>query len=30
MLAQGLLLAVFVVLMANFNKGYRSVRDSIS
>jgi MFS family permease len=30
MLAQGLLLAVFVLLMANFNTGYRSIRDSIS
>jgi MFS family permease len=30
MLAQGLVLAVFVVLIATFNKGYRSIRDSIS
>ena len=30
MLTQGLVLAVFVVLMATFNKGYRSIRDSIS
>src|SRR5947209_3026085 len=30
MLAQGLVLAVFVVLMATFNKGYRSIHDSIS
>src|SRR5919199_1323661 len=30
MLAQGLVLAVFVVLMATFNTGYRSIRNSIS
>jgi hypothetical protein len=30
MLSQGLLLAVFVVLMATFNSGYRSIRNSIS
>jgi MFS family permease len=30
MLLQGALLAVFVVLMAVFNSGYRSIRDSIS
>ena len=30
MLLQGALLAVFVVLMATLNKGYRSIRDSIS
>src|SRR5712691_3102598 len=30
MLLQGALLAVFVVLMATFNAGYRSIRDSIS
>jgi hypothetical protein len=30
MLSQGLLLAVFVVLMATFNSGYRSIRDSLS
>jgi hypothetical protein len=30
MLLQGALLAVFVVLMANFNAGYRSIRNSIS
>ena len=30
MLLQGALLAVFVVLMANFNTGYRSIRNSIS
>lgn len=30
MLSQGLVLAVFVVLMATFNKGYRSIRDSIT
>jgi MFS family permease len=30
MLAQGLALAVFVVLMATLNSGYRSIRNSIS
>lgn len=30
MLSQGIVLAVFVVLMATLNKGYRSIRDSIS
>jgi MFS family permease len=30
MLSQGLLLAVFVLLMARFNSGYRSLRSSIS
>jgi MFS family permease len=30
MLSQGLVLAVFVVLMATMNKGYRSIRNSIS
>ncbi len=30
MLLQGALLAVFVVLMATLNSGYRSIRDSIS
>ncbi|HEV7665928.1 MAG TPA: MFS transporter [Chloroflexota bacterium] len=30
MLLQGGILAVFVVLMATFNKGYRSIRNSIS
>jgi MFS family permease len=30
MLSQGALLAVFVVLMATLNKGYRSIRSSIS
>jgi MFS family permease len=30
MLLQGILLAVFVVLMAAFNSGYRSLRNSIS
>jgi len=30
MLSQGLLLAAFVVLMALFNSGYRSIRNSIS
>ena len=30
MLAQGAILAVFVVLMANFNSGYRSLRNSIA
>jgi MFS family permease len=30
MLSQGLILAVFVVLMARFNAGYRSIRNSIS
>ncbi|MCA1646322.1 MAG: MFS transporter [Chloroflexi bacterium] len=30
MLLQGILLAVFVVLMATLNKGYRSIRDSIA
>lgn len=30
MLAQGAVLAVFVVAMATLNKGYRSIRDSIS
>lgn len=30
MLSQGVLLAVFVVLMANFNRGYRKIRNSIS
>ena len=30
MLAQGAVLAIFVVLMANFNTGYRSIRNSIS
>jgi MFS family permease len=30
MLSQGILLAVFVVLMATLNSGYRSIRNSIS
>ena len=30
MLFQGIVLAVFVVLMATFNSGYRSIRNSIS
>jgi MFS family permease len=30
MLAQGLVLAVFVVVMASFNGGYRKIRDSIA
>lgn len=30
MLSQGLLLAVFVVLMATFNSGYRKIRNSIT
>jgi MFS family permease len=30
MFAQGLILAVFVVLMANFNGGYRKIRNSIA
>jgi MFS family permease len=30
MLLQGIVLAVFVVLMARFNTGYRSIRNSIS
>ena len=30
MLSQGLILAVFVVLMATFNGGYRKIRDSIA
>jgi MFS family permease len=30
MLAQGLVLAVFVVLMATLNRGYRQIRNSIS
>ena len=30
MLSQGLLLAIFVVLMAMFNQGYRSIHNSIS
>jgi MFS family permease len=30
MLLQGAVLAVFVVMMARFNRGYRSIRDSIS
>jgi MFS family permease len=30
MLSQGLVLAVFVVLMATFNRGYRSIRNSLS
>ena len=30
MLSQGLLLAIFVVLMAMFNQGYRNIRNSIS
>ena len=30
MLSQGLLLAIFVVLMAVFNQGYRSIHNSIS
>jgi MFS family permease len=30
MLSQGFVLAVFVVLMATFNQGYRSIRDSIT
>jgi MFS family permease len=30
MLSQGLILAVFVVFMAKFNSGYRSIRSSIS
>ena len=30
MLSQGLVLAVFVVMMALFNEGYRSIRNSIS
>jgi MFS family permease len=30
MLLQGAILAVFVVLMATFNSGYRSIRNSIS
>ena len=30
MLLQGALLAVFVVLMSNFNGGYRKIRNSIS
>jgi hypothetical protein len=30
MLAQGLVLAVFVVLMAALNNGYRQIRNSIA
>ena len=30
MLVQGILLAIFVVLMATLNSGYRSIRNSIS
>jgi hypothetical protein len=30
MLLQGAILAVFVVLMATLNAGYRSIRNSIS
>jgi hypothetical protein len=30
MLVQGILLAIFVVLMATLNAGYRSMRNSIS
>ena len=30
MLAQGFMLAIFVLLMASFNSGYRSIRNSIS
>jgi MFS family permease len=30
MLSQGLILAVFVVLMASLNEGYRKIRDSIA
>ena len=30
MILQGAMLAVFVVMMAMFNNGYRQIRDSIS
>ena len=30
MLLQGVLLAIFVVLMATLNSGYRTIRNSIS
>jgi hypothetical protein len=30
MLLQGAILAVFVVLMSNFNGGYRKIRNSIA
>jgi hypothetical protein len=30
MILQGAVLAIFVVLMANFSGGYRKIRDSIT